>query len=288
MKTIEDGAFEGCSQLADVYYNGTQAQWNEIAVGSLNEDLLSAAIHFMGERRIEAGETVRLDESTQQKLILDGGTLILGEGVEATVEAYSGTLVLKDNAAATLTELIAARIVDESDYDEQKQEYLGGEAVVRLGEGLTLADLYAAVCPEQPGTESVVPMYDAEKDGCRLFRVGFTTRKPNYYGRTGYKLLFRPVFLNEDGYALLKAQGDDVLVCLEILYNGTQFHIEAGDSGVYCFTQEQQDEFCDGWKEKIFYVCVTNMQPGDEVQIRPYLLLTGNTVVAQNSITAVK
>ena len=38
--------FEDCSALTDVYYTGTQEQWNKIEIDDTNEDLLNATIHF--------------------------------------------------------------------------------------------------------------------------------------------------------------------------------------------------------------------------------------------------
>ena len=43
--SIEFYAFEGCSSLTDVYYTGTEIQWNAIAMGD-NDELLNATIHF--------------------------------------------------------------------------------------------------------------------------------------------------------------------------------------------------------------------------------------------------
>ncbi len=41
-------AFEACSSLADVYYSGTEEQWNAITIDAGNEDLKNARIHFNG------------------------------------------------------------------------------------------------------------------------------------------------------------------------------------------------------------------------------------------------
>jgi len=49
INTIGYEAFYGCENLTDVYYNGTQAQWNEITIGEDNEYLLKATIHFAEE-----------------------------------------------------------------------------------------------------------------------------------------------------------------------------------------------------------------------------------------------
>jgi|GEM_PF-2449110 len=44
--TIGYRAFDDCDSLKDVYYTGTQAEWKKISIGSENEDLTSATIHF--------------------------------------------------------------------------------------------------------------------------------------------------------------------------------------------------------------------------------------------------
>ena len=44
--TIDDYAFYDCINLADVFYSGTEDQWNNILIGSHNEALLNARIHF--------------------------------------------------------------------------------------------------------------------------------------------------------------------------------------------------------------------------------------------------
>ena len=44
--TIGVGAFRGCDSLTDVYYTGTEAQWKKIAIGSSNNPLKNATIHF--------------------------------------------------------------------------------------------------------------------------------------------------------------------------------------------------------------------------------------------------
>ncbi len=44
--TIEDGAFMYCDSLSDVYYSGSKEQWNAITIGSDNECLTTAKIHY--------------------------------------------------------------------------------------------------------------------------------------------------------------------------------------------------------------------------------------------------
>lgn len=43
---IADGAFDGCTDLKDVYYNGSEEEWNAITIGFDNECLTNATIHF--------------------------------------------------------------------------------------------------------------------------------------------------------------------------------------------------------------------------------------------------
>ena len=43
---IEGGAFYNCTSLTDVYFTGTEEQWNAIEIEEGNEDLLNATIHF--------------------------------------------------------------------------------------------------------------------------------------------------------------------------------------------------------------------------------------------------
>lgn len=43
---IGDNAFNVCDQLTDVYFAGTEADWDNIYIGRYNTDLLNATIHF--------------------------------------------------------------------------------------------------------------------------------------------------------------------------------------------------------------------------------------------------
>lgn len=43
---VSDDAFNGCDGLSDVYYTGSEAQWNAIHTGYFNDPLINANIHF--------------------------------------------------------------------------------------------------------------------------------------------------------------------------------------------------------------------------------------------------
>lgn len=46
VKNIQQYAFDGCNKLTDVYYEGTQEQWNQINIAANNTRLTGATIHF--------------------------------------------------------------------------------------------------------------------------------------------------------------------------------------------------------------------------------------------------
>ena len=46
--TISGNAFANCVSIKRVFYNGTQAQWEDIDVGAGNDRLLNATIHYLG------------------------------------------------------------------------------------------------------------------------------------------------------------------------------------------------------------------------------------------------
>ncbi len=48
--SIEGYAFYRCNSLSDVYYAGQRKQWNKITIGSNNDDLLNANIHFQFDK----------------------------------------------------------------------------------------------------------------------------------------------------------------------------------------------------------------------------------------------
>ena len=54
--SIENGAFFYVPNLTDVYYAGTEAQWNLVDIGAWNESLTNSTIHFGSEMPIEPPE----------------------------------------------------------------------------------------------------------------------------------------------------------------------------------------------------------------------------------------
>ncbi len=82
--SIGENTFSSCYNLTDIYYSGTEEQWNQIVIGDNNEYLYNANIHYDSEMpagQFEAGAYWFFDESV--------GTLALrGEGGTDDYEQY--------------------------------------------------------------------------------------------------------------------------------------------------------------------------------------------------------
>ncbi len=72
VNSIGNHAFYNCSSLTDVYYNGTQGDWNEITIGTSNSNLKDAQRHyFLYVTYIdENGEIIREDIATSNTTII--------------------------------------------------------------------------------------------------------------------------------------------------------------------------------------------------------------------------
>ena len=111
--TIDPWAFVK-SGIIDVYYTGTEEQWNEIEIDSHNDDLLNATIHFLGEEDEEpalingtwGSLTWTLNETTGELVIsgegkMNGFFVVLGSSAWGN---YSGLIksVTIDNGVTTI------------------------------------------------------------------------------------------------------------------------------------------------------------------------------------------
>ena len=77
--TIPDGvtsignyAFYNCSNLTDVYYSGTQAQWNAISIGTNNNELQKATIHVQKDESLSPEELSYTLSTTGDSYIVTG------------------------------------------------------------------------------------------------------------------------------------------------------------------------------------------------------------------------
>ncbi len=71
--SIGDGAFYGCANLLDVYFGGSQTQWNEITVDYGNESLTNATIHFAIESDTgsETQPTTEVGDASEIEYVYD-------------------------------------------------------------------------------------------------------------------------------------------------------------------------------------------------------------------------
>ena len=87
---VGNGAFAGCDALADVYFTGTRAQWDAVAVGANNARLTAAAVHLSAPAHTypEAWTVVRAptctDDGLRTRTCLDPGC---GKTLSETIPA---------------------------------------------------------------------------------------------------------------------------------------------------------------------------------------------------------
>lgn len=58
IEVIEEGAFNQCANLSDVYYEGTESDWNSIKIGKYNNTLINANVHYNNAEKINDKKTI--------------------------------------------------------------------------------------------------------------------------------------------------------------------------------------------------------------------------------------
>ena len=93
---IGNYAFNGCSALTDVYYDGTEDEWNNnVSIGSNNAPLTNATKHFKTPAQPEGPE----NNYTEPTIEVRNATASAGDEVEVAVYVYNNPGV----SGATLT-----------------------------------------------------------------------------------------------------------------------------------------------------------------------------------------
>ena len=110
---IAEYAFYNCDNLTDVYYNGTEEEWNEISMGSDNTCLTDATIHFKIPPVIVDGEEVETY-----------GSIVLG------TDNGNGTYSLPEN--------VLGYCLDEDFVDAGMYEVDGGEVITTVKFNVTM------------------------------------------------------------------------------------------------------------------------------------------------------
>ena len=146
--SISRDAFLGCSNLSDVYYVGTEAQWNQIDIDSSNKLLLSATIHFS-------------DGTTSQSVLEEPeGTLV----TEPTMETIPVTNPTEEPVPETIVETTAENIPEttsesvEPETAQESEESLQEVSAMswwRVPQGAKLEEGTAVPLSAHTGTETV-------------------------------------------------------------------------------------------------------------------------------------
>lgn len=103
--SIGEGAFDVCDALTDVYYGGTEAQWNAIEIGDYNDPLENATIHYATEPEPQPTPTagrIRIQITKR-----NGGTLTFSENAVKQLEyvlstSFDGNNVQADEFSAVI------------------------------------------------------------------------------------------------------------------------------------------------------------------------------------------
>ncbi len=119
LTSIEDAAFNFCTALTDVYYDGYKSEWQTISIGTDNDPLLNATIHFK-EPEIRYSEGLEFTSNGDGTCYVSGiGTCTDTEILIPTVSPEGEAVVgIGDNAFAHVYELTGVTIPDRVTYIE--------------------------------------------------------------------------------------------------------------------------------------------------------------------------
>ena len=107
---IDDHAFNDCNALTDVYFTGSEEEWNEISIGSYNECMTNATIHY--NHALKDNNEIEVEYSIENNVIslmckniaedtIIYATMVVG-GIVKTVEVNltdeKGSINIEDNA----------------------------------------------------------------------------------------------------------------------------------------------------------------------------------------------
>lgn len=112
---IGDNAFEWCIGVANVYYSGTEEQWNKISIASGNTDIKYVPIHYnsTGPGNPNNGDLEWGKENPQQ-------TLEVGKTLTLTVQMSDGSAVDANKLTWTINPALGtAEIVDQGQQDDK-------------------------------------------------------------------------------------------------------------------------------------------------------------------------
>ncbi len=107
VKVIEDYALDGCNKLKDIYYEGSSAEWRALTIGTHNNVLETANIHYAENDKSVENCTLTLSNTSyvydgkakKPEVIIVDGTKTLEKGVDYQIAFANNT----DAGTATIT-----------------------------------------------------------------------------------------------------------------------------------------------------------------------------------------
>ena len=153
--SIGDRAFEGCSGLTDVYYTGTQEQWKNIEIGTYNDDLTNATIHY----NHSSGKMHYTIPSLEE---INATLTIKSNENEYSVTSANGVFEL-DNIKGDIYRVYASQknslTVCIGEYDTKSGEFVNNDVVIPIGnvngdDVIDLADLSLLLAGDNYGKQN--------------------------------------------------------------------------------------------------------------------------------------
>ena len=174
---IADGAFEGCTNIKRVYYEGSKADWENLPISANNDALKNAEIYYNATPSnyyctvtcaVTSGGTVTVDKNTYDP----------GETVTVTAKPFSGYrlgTILVDGAAITGSTFKAEKNHTVSAVFE-KLPVQGGDETFRIGD-ISVRRASGEALAEIPNGDSLatIPVTNlASTDGVTLMIACYT------------------------------------------------------------------------------------------------------------------
>ncbi len=92
---IGDYAFYLCYELTDVYYSGTEEQWNKINIGSDNDDLTKATVHYSDIQSAitdkDTGISIECSDEFEEGTVIEVSEITDGKSVQIISEKFGET-----------------------------------------------------------------------------------------------------------------------------------------------------------------------------------------------------
>jgi len=157
------GAFSGCDGLTDVYFEGTEEEWNKITIEANNQDLLNATIHFnyvSPEMKISAFVnrlyTIILGRDAEPEGLADWtNRLVSGTASSAEIvygiansQEFANRGLSNDEIVETMYQAMLGRASDEGGKADWLNCLNSGMTVTGIINGFSGSQEFANICAE--------------------------------------------------------------------------------------------------------------------------------------------